>query len=73
MNNKSFEIQNQIRQTAVQTHENIKNLKKWEDEMKEKELETKKQLELEQSSSQNQVRSSFSEIYRLINNLVFLP
>lgn len=53
MNNKSFEVQNQIRQTAIQTHENINNLKQWEVEMKE--LELKKIRELQQTVDQKQV------------------
>lgn len=55
MNNKAFEIQNSIRQTAIQAQENLKNLKQWEKEMKEKEImEMKKHRE--QLNEQNQVR-----------------
>jgi hypothetical protein len=43
MNNKSFEIQNQVRQSAMQTQESIKGLKQWEAEMKQKEQEMQKQ------------------------------
>lgn len=55
MNNKSFEIQNQIRQTALIAHDTMKNLKQWEVEMKEKELEMKKQQEQQQLTEQNHV------------------
>jgi hypothetical protein len=58
MNNKSFEIQNQIRQSAQQAHEQIKNLKNWETEMKDKEVEMKKQLE-QQSTEASQVTILF--------------
>lgn len=55
MNNKAFEIQNSIRQTAIQAQENLENLKQWEKEMKEKEImEMKKHRE--QLNEQNQVR-----------------
>lgn len=50
MNNKSFEIQNQIRQNALKAHEDIKSLKLWEAEMKEKEMELKKHHEQQQES-----------------------
>lgn len=52
MNNKSFEIQNQIRQNAMQAHSSINDLKQWEREMKEKEV---KKLEEHQPSEQHQV------------------
>lgn len=55
MSNKAFEVQNQIRQSVLQTHESIKGIKQWEAEMKEKELELQKQ----QSSEDNNVRPSF--------------
>lgn len=57
MNNKSFEIQNQIRHTAQQAHEQMRNLKQWEVEMKDKEAEMKKQLE--QHSNQIHVFINF--------------
>lgn len=55
INNSSFEIQNQIRQTALQNHENMKDLKTWEIEMKDKEQKLLKQKEEQQSIDQNQV------------------
>lgn len=55
INNNSFEIQNQIRQTALQNHENMKDLKTWEIEMKDKEQKLLKQKEEQQSIDQNQV------------------
>lgn len=56
MNNKSFEIQNQIRQNALQVNDNIKGLKQWELEMKEKETEMlRKKQEEENSSNLNHV------------------
>lgn len=55
INNKSFEIQNQIRHSVMQQHENIKDLKSWEIEMKDKEARMLKQQEEQQSSGQAQV------------------
>lgn len=40
--NNSFEIQSQIWQTVLLNQENVKNLKTWEKEMKEKETEFQK-------------------------------
>lgn len=62
MNNNSFEIQNQIRQTALQNHENLKDLKTWETEMKDKEQKLLKQKEEQQSSAQNQVSCLFRNV-----------
>lgn len=55
MSYEAFEVQNQIKQSILQTHESIKGMKQWEAEMKEKELELQKQ----QSSEDNNVRPSF--------------
>lgn len=52
MNNKAFEIQNQIRRTAIQGNESVRNLKEWETEIKKQEQEMKKQ---QPSMEQNQV------------------
>lgn len=57
MNNKSFEIQNQIRQQALQTHEKLKDLKQWESEMKEKEAKMKEEInEQHTADDQTQVK-----------------
>lgn len=55
MNNKSFEIQNEIRQQAMQAHESIKSIKQWETEMKENELKIKKKVEQQKVNEQNDV------------------
>lgn len=50
MNNKSFELQNQVRHNAMQTQETLKGLKQWEAEMKQKEEEMLKQ-EIQQAQN----------------------
>lgn len=56
MNNNSFEIQNQIRQTVLLSQENVKNLKTWEKEMKEKETEYQKNQPPENQVCQTKLR-----------------
>ncbi|CRK96420.1 CLUMA_CG009836, isoform A [Clunio marinus] len=53
INNKSFEIQNQIRQNVIQTHEDLRSLKQWEQEMKHKEQELRKQQETKDFSNED--------------------
>lgn len=57
MNNKSFDIQNEIRQNAMKAHDSIKGLKQWESEMKENELKVMKKLE-QNNIEQQQVNIS---------------
>jgi hypothetical protein len=54
LNNKAVELQNQVRQTSQQTFESLKQMKNWEQEMKQKELERAKQQQ-EQPSEEVQV------------------
>lgn len=51
--NSVFEIQNQIKQSVISNQEAVKELKKWEEETKQKEQEFQKQNL--QSSSEDKV------------------
>lgn len=64
MNNKSLEIQHQIRQQALQLPETLKDLKKWESEMSKKEAKVKGEIsEQQQTADQSQVIKREQTIY----------
>lgn len=68
--NKSFEIQNDIRQNALNFHENIKNLKQWEEDMKASEKK------LQQQKAEEPITVSIClqiDVKKIITCFIFLP